>query len=168
MYLDERRLVNVPNANFERAKALNLVLQARSQDNPIYVGRIRVAESRTSIYDDLAAKGHVSTQGILFDTGNDQVRRESGPTLKEIATMLQQHAELRLRIEGHTDNVGDKATNLSLSERRAASVMGVLVKDYHIDGGRLESKGLGDAKPVGKNTTPEGRQNNRRVELVKI
>jgi OmpA-OmpF porin, OOP family len=168
VYLDERRLVNVPNANFERAKALNLVLQARSQENPIYVGRIRVAESRTSIYDDLAAKGHVGTQGILFDTGNDHLRPESGPTLKEIATMLEQHAELRLRIEGHTDNVGDKAANLSLSERRAASVMGALVKDYHIQAGRLESKGLGDTKPVGKNTTPEGRQNNRRVELVKI
>jgi OmpA-OmpF porin, OOP family len=168
VYLDERRLVNVPNANFERAKALNLVLQARSQENPIYVGRIRVAESRTSIYDDLAAKGHVGTQGILFDTGNDHLRPESGPTLKEIATMLEQHAELRLRIEGHTDNVGDKAANLSLSERRAASVMDALVRDYHIQAGRLESKGLGDTKPVGKNTTPEGRQNNRRVELVKI
>jgi OmpA-OmpF porin, OOP family len=168
VYLDERRLVNVPNANFERSKALNLVMQGRSQENPIYVGRIRVAESRTSIYDDLAAKGHVSTQGILFDTGNDQLRPESKPTLKEIATMLQQHADLRLRIEGHTDNAGDKAANLALSDRRAASVKAVLVRDYQVDAGRLESKGLGDTKPVAKNTTPEGRQNNRRVELVKI
>jgi OmpA-OmpF porin, OOP family len=168
VYLDERRLVNVPNANFEHAKALNLVIQGRSQENPIYVGRIRVAESRTSIYDDLAAKGHVSTQGIFFDTGNDQLRPESGPTLKEIASMLQQHSELRLRIEGHTDNVGDKAANLALSDRRAASVKSVLVRDYQVDAARLESKGLGDTKPVAKNTTPEGRQNNRRVELVKI
>lgn len=167
-YLDEQRLLNVPNANFERSKGLTLVLEARSMDNPLYVGRIRVAASRKSIYDDLAARGRVATQGILFETGSDRPRPESGPTLKEIATMLQQHPELKLRIEGHTDNVGKKDANLALSDRRALAVKDALVNDFQVDAGRLESKGLGDSKPAGSNATPEGRQNNRRVELVRM
>ncbi len=167
-YLDERRLVNIPNANFERSKGLSLVLDARSETNPLYVGRIRVAESRKSIYDDLAAKGRVATQGILFAAGSDRPRPESGPTLKEIATALQQHPELRLRIEGHTDNVGAKDANLVLSDRRALAVKTALVNDFQVDAARLQSKGLGDTKPAGSNATPEGRQNNRRVELVRL
>lgn len=167
-YLDEQRLVNVPNANFERSKSLTLVVDARSKDNPVYIGRIRVAESRKSIYDDLAAKGRVATQGILFDTESDRPRPESGPTLKEIAVMLKQHPELKLRIEGHTDNVGGKDANLALSDRRAAAVKSALVGDFQIDAARLESKGFGDTKPAGSNATPEGRQNNRRVELVRL
>ncbi|HEY8257878.1 MAG TPA: OmpA family protein [Gemmatimonadales bacterium] len=168
VYLDERRLVNVPNAGFERGNALSLIAEGRSDDNPVYIGKIRVAESRKSIYDDLASKGRVATQGILFATGSDQVRPESGPTLKEIATMLQQHPELKLRIEGHTDNVGAKDANLTLSERRALAVKNALVSDFGIDGARLDSKGFGDGKPAGSNATPEGRQNNRRVELVRL
>jgi len=167
-YLDEQRLVNVPNANFERSKGLSLVLDARSQSNPLYVGRIRVAESRKSIYDALAAKGRVATQGILFDTGSDRPRPESGPTLKEIAAMLKQHPELKLRIEGHTDNVGGKDANLALSDRRAAALKDALIGDFQIDAARLESKGFGDTQPAGSNATPEGRQNNRRVELVRL
>jgi OmpA-OmpF porin, OOP family len=168
VYLDEKRLANVPNANFERSKVLSLIVDARSEDNPAHIGRIRVAESRKSIYDDLVAAGHVATQGLLFDTGSDQLRPESTPTLKKIAAMLEQHPELRIRIERHTDNVGGKDANRALSAKRAASVKDVLVRDYRIGAGRLESQGLGDSRPAGKNDTPEGRQNNRRVELVKL
>ena len=167
-YLDEQRLVNVPNAGFERSKGLTLTLDARGQSNPLYIGRIRVAASRKSIYDDLAAKGRVSTQGILFATGSDRPRPESGPTLKEIAAMLRQHPELKLRIEGHTDNAGAKDANLALSDRRALAVKNALVNDFQVDAARLESKGFGDTKPAASNATPEGRQNNRRVELVRL
>jgi outer membrane protein OmpA-like peptidoglycan-associated protein len=127
-----------------------------------------VAESRKSLYDDLAAKGRVATQGILFDTGSDQPRPESAPTFKAIAAMLGEHPGLRLRIEGHTDNVGAAATNRGLSQRRAAAVKTALVQDYRIADERLETTGLGDSKPVASNATVEGRQNNRRVELVRL
>ena len=82
--------------------------------------------------------------------------------------MLQEHPELRLRIEGHTDNVGVRDANKSLSEKRAAAVKAALVNDYKVNAGRLDSKGFGDAKPAGSNASAEGRSNNRRVELVKI
>jgi outer membrane protein OmpA-like peptidoglycan-associated protein len=104
----------------------------------------------------------------LFASGSDQIRPESAPTLKDIGAMLAGHPELKLSIEGHTDNVGVPADNLKLSEARAAAVAAALVRDYGIDAARLRSKGLGSSKPSGLNTTAEGRQNNRRVELVKI
>jgi OmpA-OmpF porin, OOP family len=168
VFLDERRLANVPNTNFARTKAVSLLAMGQSEENPVYIGKIRVAASRKSIYDDLAAKGRISTQGILFATGSDQVRPESGATLKEIAEMMKGHPDLRIKIEGHTDNVGKPDANLALSERRAAAVKAALEKEFQIDGARMESQGFGDTKPAAKNDTPEGRQNNRRVELVKL
>jgi outer membrane protein OmpA-like peptidoglycan-associated protein len=168
VYLDEKRVANVPNANFARTNTLHLVIDARSENNAAFVSRIRVAESRKSLYDDIAANGRAATQGLLFDTGSDRLRPESTPTLKAIAAMLEQHPELKLRIEGHTDNVGAKDANKTLSEKRAAAVKAALIADYHVSGNRLESKGFGDSKPAGANTTAEGRSNNRRVELVKM
>jgi outer membrane protein OmpA-like peptidoglycan-associated protein len=168
VFMDERRLANIPNTNFARANSLTFTVEGMSQENPVYIGKIRVAASRKSIYDDLAAKGRISTQGILFATGSDQVRPESGATLKEIAEMMKGHPDLRIRIEGHTDNVGKKDANLALSERRAAAVKALLEKDFQIDAARMESQGFGDTQPAAKNDTPEGRQNNRRVELVKL
>lgn len=168
VYLDEKRLANVPNADFKRTNILHLVIDARSDENAAYISRIRVAESRRSMYDDLAANGRVATQGLFFDTGSDKLRPESMPTLKQIAAMLDTHADLKLRIEGHTDNVGDKNANRTLSDKRAAAVKSALITDYHVNKGRLDSKGFGDSKPAGDNATAEGRSNNRRVELVKI
>jgi OmpA-OmpF porin, OOP family len=168
VYLDEKRLANVPNANFERSKTLHLTIDARSEQNPAYISRIRVAESRKSMYDDLAANGRVATQGLLFDTGSDKLRPESAPTLKMIAAMIEQHADLRLRIEGHTDNVGSASANKALSDRRAAAVKAALVGEYRVSGARLDAKGFGDNRSVGSNATAEGRANNRRVELVKM
>jgi OmpA-OmpF porin, OOP family len=167
IYLDEKRYANIPNANFERSKGLTLQAEGRGEENPVYLGRIRVAAGDQAIYDQLALTGRVATQGILFDTGSDRIRPESAPTLKEIAAMLTAHAELKLSVEGHTDNVGIAAANFTLSEARAVAVTAALIKDYGIEAARLTAKGLGSSKPVGLNTTTEGRQNNRRVELVK-
>lgn len=81
--------------------------------------------------------------------------------------MLKEHPELKLSVEGHTDDVGNAAENLKLSEARAKAVTAALVKDHGVDAARLSAKGLGSTKPATPNTTAEGRQTNRRVELVK-
>jgi len=166
VYLDEKRYANIPNANFERSRGLTLTAEGRGEENPVYIGRIRVAASDKTIYDELAARGRVATQGILFDTGSDRIKAESTPTLKELGAMLQTHPDLQLIVEGHTDNVGNAAVNLTLSAARANAVKAVLEKDYGVQAGRLEAKGLGDTKPASPNTTSEGRMNNRRVEFV--
>jgi outer membrane protein OmpA-like peptidoglycan-associated protein len=168
LYADEKRWANIPNAGFKRDKVLVLDLHGRDDEkNAVYVTRIRVAESEKTIYDELASKGRWSTQGILFDTGKSDVKPESTPTLKLIAATLKEHGDLKLEIQGHTDNVGKADANLKLSDARAAAVKAALVKDYGVTDDQLTTRGYGDTKPMADNKTPEGRANNRRVELVK-
>jgi OOP family OmpA-OmpF porin len=167
VYMGGTRVANVPNATLGRANKIFIMFDA-SADSPAYFRNFRVAAGGRKLYDAIAEKGRASTQGIYFDTGSDRIRPESAPTLKEIGEMLKEHADLKLTIEGHTDNVGAAASNQSLSEKRAAAVRQFLVDNYSVDASRLSAKGLGSTKPVGSNDTPEGRQNNRRVELVKM
>lgn len=167
VYVDGKRVANAPNVTLGRANKIWIDFPA-DDNNPFYLGDIRIAEGGRKLYDAIAAKGRVATHGILFDTGSDRIRPESQPTLKEIAGMLQEHPELKLMIEGHTDNVGSAAANQKLSEQRAAAVKAYLVETLGVDAERLASKGYGDTKPAASNDTPEGRQMNRRVELVKM
>lgn len=169
VFVNERRVANVPNAEFTRGDVIRLEnTYFADEKNPILIGAIRVAAGGRDLYDVLEAEGRVSTQGIYFATSSDRIRPESTPTLKEIGEMLKAHSALRLSIEGHTDGDGEEAYNQQLSERRAAAVKGYLVETYGIDAGRLETAGHGESKPVGDNATPEGKQQNRRVELVKL
>ena len=166
VYINETRIGNVPNADLGRSNTISFEV-AGHETNPVLMGNFSVMAGGRALYDALAASGRVATQGIYFDSGSDRIRPESTPTLKEIGEMLKEHADLKLTIEGHTDNVGADAANLELSNRRAAAVKAFLVESYAVDPGRLQSAGLGATKPVAPNTTPEGRQQNRRVELVK-
>jgi outer membrane protein OmpA-like peptidoglycan-associated protein len=168
LYADDKRLANIPNGNFRRDKLLTLDLQGRDdKDAAVYVTSIRVAESQKSIYDELKGRGRWATQGILFDVAKADVKGESTPTLKEIASALKEHPEIKVEIQGHTDNVGTAAANLKLSEERANAVKAVLTSEYGVSETQISAKGYGSTKPVAPNTTVEGRANNRRVELVK-
>lgn len=167
MYANERRLYNIPELPFKRDSVIRLAVNASDQET-VYFTSFRVAESETDVlYDALAAKGRWVTQGILFATGKSDIQPESRPVLKEIASTLKQHGDLKILIEGHTDNVGSAASNLALSDARAAAVKAVLAADYGVDGARITTKGLGDTKPSVPNTTAAGRAQNRRVEIVK-
>lgn len=103
---------------------------------------------------------------IQFDFGKDTIKPGSFPVLNQVADLLNQHPELKkVRIEGHTDNVGSAAYNKSLSERRARSVVRYLVDRGHVAPGRLESAGYGFERPVASNATALGRAKNRRVDF---
>lgn len=166
MYLGGKRVANVPNVDLARTDRIRLVLNPH-RDQAVFIGNVRVAAGGKDLYDALAENGRVATQGILFDTGSDRIRPESTPTLEEIADMLEEHEDLKLTIEGHTDNAGDEASNQNLSERRAASVMAYLIEKHDIDAERLDAQGFGESQPAVSNDTVEGRQQNRRVELVR-
>lgn len=168
LYLGENRVTNAPNAVFPRSDTLFLATSSASAERPVLIGPIRVAGGGRDLYDRLARDGRVATQGILFATNSDRIRAESTPTLEEIGTMLEDHSELRLSIEGHTDSDGIDGYNQDLSERRAAAVKTYLVERYGIDETRLETAGFGESQPVADNSTAEGKQQNRRVELVRL
>lgn len=126
-----------------------------------------VKADATSMAAEIQKTGHVAVYGITFDTGQSTIKPESDSVLQEIVTVLTSNPSWRMRIEGHTDNVGTKALNDGLSTRRSAAVEAWLVA-HGVEKSHLTHAGYGDGRPVGDNTTAEGRAKNRRVELVKI
>ena len=128
------------------------------------------AESARRALAELQAKeterGMVLTlSDVLFDTGAATLKPGAIDTLGRLATFLEQNAEMRLIIEGHTDSQGSEAYNEDLSRRRGQAVANELVS-RGISSSRFEVVGRGEAIPVADNTTAAGRQQNRRVEIV--
>jgi outer membrane protein OmpA-like peptidoglycan-associated protein len=103
---------------------------------------------------------------VHFATDKDVILPDSAPLLDEVASTILSHDKLRvIRIEGHTDSVGDDAHNLDLSQRRAQSVMRSLL-ERGIQGSRLKAVGYGETRPVQDNKTAKGKAANRRVEFM--
>ena len=101
---------------------------------------------------------------LEFETGSATLKASSMEQLKNIAQILKGYPKVGLKIGGYTDNVGNPAANLTLSQKRADSTMQELVK-LGIDAKRLEAEGYGDKYPVADNSTEEGKQKNRRIDL---
>ena len=101
---------------------------------------------------------------LLFDTGKATLQPASEDQLTNIAAILKAYPQVKIRIGGYTDNTGDSAANVQLSEERADNVMAELVR-LGIDPARMTAKGYGDADPIADNSTEEGRQKNRRISL---
>jgi OOP family OmpA-OmpF porin len=119
----------------------------------------------SNMFETLNRDGHLALY-INFDFGKSVIRDESKPIIQQVVEMLKVNPELKLNIEGHTDNIGSPASNKTLSEERAKSVVSAIVSEG-IAPERLSSTGYGQEKPIGDNNTEEGRAKNRRVELVK-
>ncbi len=109
---------------------------------------------------------HVALYGINFDFNKATLRPDSDPTLEKVLALLQSRSDLKLEVQGHTDNVGSDDYNLKLSDARAASVVAWLVSKG-IAAGRLTAHGYGSKVPIADNGSDEGRAKNRRVELKK-
>lgn len=106
-----------------------------------------------------------SVKGINFETNKATILKSSEGILKEALKVLNQYPDLRVEIQGHTDNVGDDAANLKLSQDRAQAVLDWFVK-HGIAAERLTAVGYGETKPVASNDAEDGRSQNRRVEFI--
>lgn len=104
-------------------------------------------------------------RNVFFETGSAELRPQSAAELDRLAELLTEVPSLKIQINGHTDNVGDDASNQTLSEARAKAVYDYLVAK-NISAERLKFKGFGESQPVESNDTPEGRGRNRRTEFV--
>jgi OOP family OmpA-OmpF porin len=118
-----------------------------------------------AMYGALNKDGFIALY-INFDTGKSDIKPESKGIIEQIAALLQAHPELKVSIEGHTDNVGTPQSNKTLSLQRAKSVMNAVVQKG-IAATRLTAVGWGQEKPIADNRSEEGRAKNRRVEIVK-
>jgi len=168
-YVGGERVLNDPDAIERPVKRIGFRFDstAGEPNRGQMFTAFRLAEGGKDFKTMLAGSGRIVSHGILFDTGSDVLKPESGPELRNILQLMQEDPKLRFAVEGHTDNQGGPGINRPLSERRAAAVKAWLVKQG-IDPSRLTSKGFGDTKPIDTNTTAEGRANNRRVEFAKI
>ena len=169
-YIDNERVANVPAVEGFKPADFGVYMDPWKDEpnNPMLIGTFRYAEGGKTLKQQLDEAGRIVTHGILFDSGSDKIRGESYKTLADIGALLTDNPTLRLSIEGHTDSDGADDYNLTLSQKRSESVRTYLINNFKVDANRLESKGWGESKPIDTNNTPEGKANNRRVELVKL
>lgn len=141
----------------ERAKA-----EARQQDamnklNELQSKLIQVSKDARGII--------LSMSDILFDVNKASLKQDLKTSLAKVAGILSVYQQFNVSIEGNTDNTGSEEHNMKLSQQRADNVMNFLV-EQGIEASRLTAKGLGMSMPIADNSTKEGRQKNRRVDLV--
>ena len=106
-------------------------------------------------------------KGVTFDTGRATIRPESLSQLDIVVDFMTRKKSARVEISGHTDNKGNRKANKTLSAKRAEACRDYLTA-HGIDGGRITAIGYGDERPMAPNDTEEGRQKNRRIEVIEI
>jgi outer membrane protein OmpA-like peptidoglycan-associated protein len=107
----------------------------------------------------------LALNNIFFDTNSSDLKPESKTELNKLVAFLKQNATIKIEIGGHTDNVGDDKSNLSLSDKRAKAVLDFVTTEG-IAATRLTSKGYGETKPIADNNTEQGKAKNRRTEIT--
>jgi len=151
-------------AEAETEKAKQAAARAESEKAQL---RAQLLEQLNSILQtrDSARGLIVNMSDVLFDTGSSTLKPGAREKLAKISGILLAHPGLTLQIEGHTDSVGTDEFNQQLSERRSDSVRDFLAEEG-VPVSAMSARGFGKTQPVATNDTPEGRQRNRRVELV--
>lgn len=114
----------------------------------------------------LEAEGRVVLTDLAFETGSAQLAAGRFASLEALAAYLAANPGRRVALVGHTDSVGSLEANIALSKRRAGSVLERLVADHGAQRGQLAAEGMGYLAPLATNLTPEGREANRRVEVI--
>jgi outer membrane protein OmpA-like peptidoglycan-associated protein len=172
MWLGEKKIFDLPRLLPEKMDTRQLAIQISSSNYKddeagIFLSNTRFATGLPDTRNKLLTTGKFETTGICFDVNADRIRPESYGALKQIATVLQENAEVNITIIGHTDADGKPADNLLLSKKRAEAVKTFLSTQFEIAPERMETDGKGASMPVGDNHTPAGKARNRRVEFRK-
>jgi outer membrane protein OmpA-like peptidoglycan-associated protein len=171
VYINEKKIWDIPRLCPETTiNSIYFRNDGADVDNneAYYISNLRIAVGAPDTRSKLITEGKFSTTGIKFDSGSDKIKPESYPVLKEIANVLKENPNVRVKIIGHTDSDGSPDKNLELSKKRAISVKNALIKEFGIEESRMETDGKGQTMPVDDNSTPQGKANNRRVEFVKL
>ena len=144
------------------------------QTGEVNRSELQVSQTLSELNATQTDKGIVINlpENILFDFDKAEVKPEAEPTLKKISELLTFYKDSPMEINGHTDNKGSDDYNQKLSERRAEAVKKYLTEKFSVENSRLKAKGLGESQPIAENAKPggaddpDGRQKNRRVEVI--
>lgn len=163
---DRRSTFKVTKDGKEAWIALEVFNEGRNYDLVILeIAPMTQEVTADAMYSALNKDGFMALY-INFDTGKSNIKPESMAIIGQIAALLKAHPDLKISIEGHTDNVGTPQSNKTLSTQRAKSVMNATVQKG-IAATRLTAVGWGQEKPLADNRSEDGRAKNRRVEIVK-
>ena len=174
MYIDGNRIVNLPKVDQATWVGIQVPFD---YENLTFIRNVVIAQGAVELYDrnaqDLTAvekamqeTGKFVTNNILFETGKADLKPESMAEIQKVAEYMKKNPQARFLVVGHTDNVGNAASNQTLSENRAKSVVAALAK-LGVDDFNLKAEGRGASEPVADNKTAEGKAKNRRVEFIK-
>jgi flagellar motor protein MotB len=167
VYLDQVKVFDLPKVFKPGFKCNQMRFELWESAIPM-ITNFRIAAGHPDTRNKLLTEGKLVTYGIYFDVNKDVVKPESYGTLKEIAAVLNEVPDVKVKIVGHTDADGQDAANLDLSKRRAASVKAELAKSFGVNADRLVTDGMGEGQPVAPNDTPVNKALNRRVEFIKL
>lgn len=170
LWVNEEKQIDVPRLVPEGSvlNALKYRINGtRDGTERIFLSHLKVAEGGIDLRRKLISEGKVSTNGILFDSGSDNIKAESMGIVRQIYQVLQQESAMKLKIVGHTDADGTDDINLKLSKDRAEAVKKALTTIYSVSEARLSTEGKGELEPVSDNSTADGKAQNRRVEFIK-
>ncbi|WP_276485668.1 OmpA family protein [Paraflavitalea pollutisoli] len=175
LYLDDQKLIDLPKAlttGMRNTFFLNNNAVIPASETGMLVGNVRIAsaetDARSLLVKQLLEEGKAVTNDILFDVNSDRIKKESFAIIDQFGDALQKTPALKIRIVGHTDNDGNDADNLSLSQRRAAAVKTYITENYAVAGSRIQTDGKGESQPVATNNSADAKARNRRVEFVKL
>tara|TARA_R110000868_G_scaffold30771_7_gene113497 strand:- start:4308 stop:5633 length:1326 start_codon:yes stop_codon:yes gene_type:complete len=171
LFINEIKYIDVPRMIGAGSPLKSFKFQLNSTVDGverIFLKNIKIAEGGLDLRRTLISEGHVSTNGILFDTGSSNIQPQSMGIILQISQVLQQEKTMKLKIIGHTDADGDNNSNLKLSQQRADAVKKALTTIYGIADERLMTEGKGETKPISDNSTTDGKAQNRRVEFIKF
>jgi len=167
VYQDQVKIFDLPKVFKAGMQCNQMRFELWGESAPM-ITNFRIAAGLPDTRNKLLTEGKLVTYGIYFDVNKDVVKPESYGTLKEIATILNEVPDVKVKIVGHTDADGDDAKNMDLSKRRAASVKAELAKNFGVNADRIVTDGMGESQAVAPNDTPVNKALNRRVEFVKL
>jgi OmpA-OmpF porin, OOP family len=169
IYHEQAKVLDMPTNIYDGVKLSRLCFRlSRGASSGSYISNLRITDASPDMRSKLLTEGKLVSYGIYFDVNKDVVKSESYGTIKEIAAVLNENPNVKIKIVGHTDSDGDDKSNLDLSKRRGASVKNVLVKEFGIDAARIETDGKGEIEPIAKNDSGVNKALNRRVEFIKL
>jgi outer membrane protein OmpA-like peptidoglycan-associated protein len=164
LYVDQTKLFDNPKVISKSVK-YNMI---RFDGGTPMIANFRIATGLPDMRSKLLTEGKLISYGIYFDVNKDAVKAESYPSIKEIATILKDNPNVKIKIVGHTDSDGDDKSNLELSKRRSESVKKALVTNFSIEASRIETDGKGETEPIAPNDNVTNKALNRRVEFIKL
>ena len=168
IYHSGAKVLDAPTNIYSNTKFNRIRFSGWDRNSHPFISNIKITTASPDTRSKLLTEGKIVSYGIYFDSGKDVVKPESYGSVKEIAAVLQENPDVKIKVVGHTDSDGDDALNLDLSKRRAAAVRGFLVKEFGIAADRIQTDGMGEQQPVAGNDIPENKAKNRRVEFIKL